>query len=305
MDRIEALGAFVRVVETGSFSDVAGEKGVSQPTISKWVQSLEEEFGATLLDRTTRVHRVTETGRLAYDQAKELLARFELMAQEIAQEQTTLSGRIRLSVPVVFGRRILVPLLSQFLHKHPEVELDLDFTDRYVNLLEEGYDGAVRVGIPADSSLRAVQLGSTDRHLVASPDYVKNHPRLRTPDDLRKHSCLVLRGSDAAWSFTRRDKRMKKRVRPQADSRIRLNNSDAALTLALEGHGFALLASWLVADDLARGGLKEALSGWQAPRAPIHLLLPPGRFTGVRMRALIDELKLGLNAETDSRDERP
>lgn len=287
MDRLEALQAFIRVVDTGSFTDVAEEMRVTQPTVSKWIQALEEEFSVPLLERTTRSHRVTDSGRVAYEQAKEILGRFDFLVSGLSEPKAALRGRIRLSVPVVFGRRHLVPLLARFLRQHQELELDLEMSDRYVSLVEDGFDCAVRVGIPLDSTLRSVPLGVTERQLVAAPSYLKSHGVPKKPQDLKQHECLLFRGSAPVWSFEKSGSKTRARVR----GRVVANNTDALLELAREGQGLALLADWLISEDLKSGRLRATMKSWKAPPAPIQALLPPGKYTSPRVRALLRYLQ--------------
>ncbi len=289
MDRLEVMQAYVRLVELGSFSAVAAELRVQQSTISKWIAALEEELGATLVERTTRQRRVTEAGQLCYDRARELLAGYEdLQASISARGGGDLEGRLRVSVPVVFGRLFVLPLCAAFMERHRRLEVELIFDDRYVKLLEGGFDVAVRVGRPLDSSYRARQLAETDRVLVCAPGYLEGRRRPRRPSDLEAHECLRHSGLDtpAIWQFRRAGKDQRATVR----GRFAANNSEAVLELAREGLGVALLARWLVAPSLADGSLVALLRGYRAPPAPIQALLPPSGHLHPRVRAFVEHL---------------
>ncbi len=301
MDRISTLSAFARLVELGSFSAVAAELRVSQSTVSKWIAQLEQELGVRLLDRTTRSVRVTESGQQLYRSATAIVSAYDEAVAEVRQDAAVLRGRIRMSVPVVFGRRFIVPAVAEFLQQHPAIELDLSFGDRYVSLVEEGFDLVVRVGVPVDSTLQSHALATGRRYLVAAPDYLEAHGVPRTPANLESHQCLVHteRSTRAAWSFERKGTSQRVRV----GGRVTANNSESTLHMARAGLGVALLASWLVEDDLARGTLVPLLPRYALPSAPIRALTAPGRLLPPKVRVLIDHLReaiitgLGSNAK--------
>jgi DNA-binding transcriptional LysR family regulator len=295
MDRLAAMHGFVRLVEVGTFSAVADELRVKQSTVSKWVAALEAELGAQLIERTTRAQRVTESGRLFYQRAKDILATYEDTAAELHSRDASLRGRIRINAPVVFGRLFVVPHVARFLRRHREVEIELVLDDRYVNLVEEGFDLALRTGIPADSTLRARKLAEPPRRLVASPGYVEASPPLETPGDLRDHACLLHTGLQTrqTWQLRRGDRSFHVAVR----GRFSANNSEALLAMARSGLGVALLASWLVDADVRGGRLIALLPGYELPAAPVQALLPPGRHTHPRVRVFLDYLAEALAAE--------
>ncbi|MEM9191403.1 MAG: LysR family transcriptional regulator [Myxococcota bacterium] len=296
MDRITVLRAFVRLVEKRSFTAVADELRVKQSTVSKWLGRLEDDLGVQLLDRTTRSQRVTEAGQRFYDHANIVLNSYDNAVADLRQADPTLRGRIRMSLPVVFGRRFVVPQVTTFLQEHPHVELELIFSDRYVRIVEEGYDLALRVGIPVDSTLRAHPLGGSGRRLVASPTYLARHPMPNTPQDLEAHQCLVHTelSTRAAWSFTRDGKTH----RVSVGGRISANHSEASLVMAKAGLGVCLLASWLVDEDIASGSLVQLLADYEPPGARIQAITPPGRHVPPRVRALIEHLRSGFAGTT-------
>lgn len=290
MDRITALRAYVRVVETGSFSAAARELRVKQPTVSKWIAALEAELGTQLIERTTRSQRVTEPGERFLGHARQILAAHDEAMADMLERLPEPRGRIRMSVPVVFGRRHLLGPLERFLARHPRIELELVFGDRYVRLVDEGLDVAVRVGTPVDSSDRAIRLGGTGRKVVASPAYLEAHGAPRRPSDLRDHACLTHTGLSASWWFSRRGKTRRVRV----GGRVAANHSDALLAMALASHGVAMLADWLVDEPIEQGRLVHLLEGWALPEAPISALVPPTRHVQPHVRALLDHLSAEL-----------
>ena len=300
MDRIDALRLFVRLAERGSFSAAAKELKVKQSTASKWIAELEAEWGVGLVERTTRSLHLTDAGRRLLAHATQLLGAFDDMARELRDKSPEPSGRVRLSVPVAFGRLFVVPAVAEFLREHPKVQAELVLDDRYVDLVDRGFDLAVRVGVPTDTSARARKLADGRRCLVASPAYVEAHGEPKAPRDLAAHECLVHGEMDAAtlWRFGRaRGAEIPVTVR----GRVAANSSEAVHAMARAGLGIALLAEWLVADDLARGRLVSLLPGYPAPPAPVFVLTPPGRFMPAVVRALSEHLAASLASRVGKR----
>ena len=289
MDRLDAMRLFVRLVERGSFSAAARDLRITQSTASKWVASLESDLGLTLIERTTRSSRVTEAGRVFHAKAEEILAALDALRAQLVLPHSEPKGRVRMSVPVVFGRLFVAPAVADFLGKNPKVEVDLGFNDRYVNLVEEGFDLAVRVGVPTDTSARGRRLADSGRRLVASPSYLEAHGHPRAPRDLRDHECL-LHGSTNAPVIWRFGKKGSSAKAVKVRGRVIANNSDAILEMARAGLGVALLADWLVGPDLERKTLVRVLPGYDAPPAPVYALLTPGRFPSPAVRPLLDHL---------------
>jgi DNA-binding transcriptional LysR family regulator len=301
MDRLEALRAFVRVIELGSFSQAASELRVKQSTVSKWIAALEDGLATRLIERTTRSQRATPAGRVLYDRAREILAAYESVKAEITAAEGAPAGRLRVSVPVVFGRRFLFAALPRFMRRYPDVELEVVADDRYLNLVAEGLDVAVRVGRPVDSTFRTQILGRSPRRLVASPRYLARRGAPARPRDLERHACLLHTGlkNDEVWSF-RRDGRT---VRVPVRGRFSANHSEALLLMAKSGQGIALLADWLVRREVEKGRLAVLLEDYTAPAAPIAAVLPPGPSVPLRVRAflkfLADTVAREVSAESD------
>lgn len=293
MDRLTILRAFVRLVELETFSATAAELRVKQSTVSKWIAALESELDARLFDRTTRSLRITEMGRRFYGRARDIVGDYDSAVEEVREDANELRGLIRMSVPVVFGQRFVAPLVTDFVAQHEQLELEMLFSDQYVSLVEEGYDVAIRVGTPVDSSLRSHALGTGSRRVVASPLYIARHGTPATPRDLKRHQCLVHteRSRRATWSFKKDQKTQHVRV----GGRVAVNHSESTLHMAKVGLGIALLARWLVDTDLNEGVLVQLLGDYEPPAAPIRALTPPGRFVAPRVRALIDTLRVRLS----------
>ncbi len=297
MDRLNAMHAFVRLVEVGTFSAVADELRVKQSTVSKWLAALEDELGVRLLQRTTRSRRVTEPGARFYERARQILAAYDDITAQLQQQAPEPRGRLRVSVPVVFGRLFIVPLVAKFLRRYPGLEVELVFSDRYVNLVEDGFDVAIRVGRPVDSTLRSRRLGQTPRRLVASPGYVARSEPLQVPADLRDHPCLLHTGLSPGdvWVFEHDGRTLRAPIR----GRFSANNSEALLAMARGGLGIALLASWLVDPEIRTDRLVAVLPQYRAPAAAIQALMPPGPHVHSRVRLFVDALAEALDVRLD------
>src|SRR5664279_3898896 len=244
MDRIDAMRLFVRLAERNSFSKAARDLRIKQSTASKWIATLEELAGGGLIDRTPRSLRLTRQGKRFLVHCQHVLGAFDEMNNDLAEQNPMPHGPVRVSAPVVFGNHHVVPAIASFLQAHPKVELDLSLSDRYVNLVEERFDLAVRVGVPTDTSARGKRIASGQRVLVAAPAYLALRGTPTTPTHLRDHECL-LHGESAPmiWRFGR------KRGHEQpvtVGGRTTANNSEAVLVMARAGLGIALLAEWLV-----------------------------------------------------------
>jgi len=295
MDHFDALRAYVRLVELGSFTDVAKEEQVTQPTVSKWIAALEDELGVQLLDRTTRRVRVTAAGEAFHQRALEVLGAWEEAVGATRGQHAKAEGRLRVSVPVVFGERFVAPLLSSFLSEHPAIELDLRFSDRYVDLVSEGVDVAVRVGRPVDSSYRARLLAETPRRLVASPAFLERHAPPENLAALGELPCLLHTelGSFQSWELKKGEGHT---IAVTVQGRVSANHSATLAKLAIAGHGVALLASWLVDDAIADGRLVRLLPDYEPPPAPIQALMASTRHVP-SVRAFVEHLAEGLSAE--------
>jgi DNA-binding transcriptional LysR family regulator len=296
MDRIEAMRLFVRLAERGSFSAAAKDLKIKQSTASKWVAELEAQVGAGLVQRTTRALHFTPSGETFLARSREVLASFDAMMGEMGEMSAEPAGRIQLTAPVVFGRRFVMEPVGAFVKRHRKVEVDVVLDDRYVSLVEETFDLAIRVGVPVDTSARGRKLGEGARILVASPAYLEARDTPQTPEQLTQHECIVHGGaaSSAIWRFARRSGKRARELPVAVRGRVAVNNSEAAMALACAGHGIALLADWLVADDVARGTLVPLLEHYETPAAPLFALTPPGRYPSPTVRALIDVIAAAL-----------
>ncbi len=287
-DRLAEMQAFLQAAETGSFASAATRLGVSAQMVGKHVAAVEQRLGARLLNRSTRRQSLTEAGHLYLDGCRRALAAVETAEADVAAQADTPRGTLRVTAPVAFGSMRLVPDVTAFLARHPEVRLHVDLTDRRVNLVEEGFDAAIRIGEQPDSSL--VSRGLAPYRLVpcASPDYVARRGMPSHPDELLEHDCLdyvfPAHPPPPLWHFQGADVT----VAVEPVSRLLATDSRALLEAALRGGGIVLLADLLLNSYLADGQLVRVLSGWTGPSRPMHLLSAARRARPAKLRAFLD-----------------
>ena len=294
MDRLSAMQAFVRVVEAGSFSAVARETQTTQSSVSKQVAALERELGAQLLSRTTRSLALTEAGERYFAQARRLVAEIAEAESEVFQSEQELSGWLRVASSVGYGRLKLLPLVKRFLTAHPKVKIDLRLSDGFIDLVEEGIDVAVRIGELADSSLVANRIGTTQRMLIASHQYLDALPNglksPQVPQDLLQHNCIVYSelATQNAWTFIAGPGALAEegtQVTIRAQGNLQTNSSEVIRASVLSGMGIGYSPTWLFEDEVASGELQVLLPDWPAPALPIHLVSPPQRRQSAKVRA--------------------
>jgi DNA-binding transcriptional LysR family regulator len=290
MDRVFGISLFIRVVETGSFSKASADLGITQPTATKHVAALERRLGARLFHRSTRGVTPTEVGEAYYDKCKGLVRELEEADNLAALMQSRLQGRLRINSSVGFGRRVLTPLVLRFMREHAGVQVDLSFDDRYVNLVEQGIDVAVRMGRLADSQLGARYLGLNPWVLAAAPDYLRREGTPNTPADLERHAALIYSTvqGDERWHFTGEGGRT---VSVGVTGPLRSNNLSALLAAAREGLGLAVLPRYVAEDSLREGALSPLLERWALPAQEMHAVFPSPRQVPAKVGRFIDWLK--------------
>lgn len=282
-DLIDVI-AFVRVVETGSFARAAERMGASKPALSRRVARLEDRLGARLLTRGARGAQTTDIGQAYYERAAAVLTDLEAAQEVVAKAVTQIAGPIRLSAPLSFGIAYLAPALADFALAHPAVELDIEFEDRTVDLVGGGYDVAVRIGRLADSTLIARRIAPVRKAVVAGPSYLDAHGRPERPADLAGHAILVY--GNEQWRFRVNDRWETIRVRP----RMRTNNGEMLRAAAQAGLGICMLPSFIAAPAIEDGSVEVILRDFPLEEGALHAVMPPGRATTARVRALIDFL---------------
>ena len=290
MDRIQSVRLFIRVVELGSFSKAAAEAGIGQPSATKMVAALEARLGARLLHRSTHGVSPTEIGGLYYDKCRVIVHHVEEAESVAALMQSQVQGGLRISTSVAFGRRVLVPLVMQFMRANPRLQIDLNFEDRYLDLVEHGIDVAIRMGRLADSTLGARYLGVNPWLLVASAEYLAARGTPQSPGDLPAHDALVYSSvqGDARWHFTGADGQVQA---VPVRGPLRSNNLSALLAAARGGLGVAALPRYVAQQSLRAGTVIELLPKWTLPAQEIHAVFPSPRLVPAKVLSLVDGLQ--------------
>lgn len=288
MDGLQSYRTFMRVIEVGSFSAVARELGVSQSTVSKHIASFEATIGTQLFARTTRKLRPTDEALKLYPHVRQFVDALEAsMPSKRAEHREKASGLLRVSMPVSFGRKCVVPLLPAFMAEHPEVSLDVQFGDQLVDLVEEGFELRIHIGQLPASTLVARPLGTEQYKVVATPAYVARHGRPEVPHDLVEHNCICqTRANARRWEFDSEHGRQVVDV----PGVVNMNDSDAIYDFVLSGLGVAQLPHWLVNDDIQSGRVDWLLADYYPVPQPINFIYPQTRFLSFRARCFIDSL---------------
>ncbi len=286
MDRLEAIRLFIRVVDLGSFSKAAADLRIGQPAATKRVAQLEKQLGARLLHRSTHGVTPTEIGLLYYDKCK-LIAHHVDEAESVAGLlQSQVQGVLRVSTSVAFGRRVLVPLLMRFMREHPQLQVELNFDDRYVNLVEQGMDVAIRMGRLEDSTLGARYLGLNPWVLVASNDYLAARGTPQAPAELAMHDALIYSTvqGDARWNFTSPEGNM---LSIPVKGPLRSNSLSALLAAGRDGLGVAALPRYVAEESLKTSAVTALLTDWALPVQEIHAVYSSPRLVPVKVSTFI------------------
>jgi DNA-binding transcriptional LysR family regulator len=288
MDRFQAMSVFARVVEQGSFARAAARLGISTSACSRHVADLEAHLDTRLLNRTRRLS-LTESGQSFYERCVQLLADLEEAEGAVEASAARPRGTIRLTCAINFGVRHLSGAIGAFLARYPEIQFDVSLSDRFVDLVEEGFDLAVRIGGPGGERLVARRLGDTRLVCCAAPAYLKAHGTPRTPEDLARHACLTYEYLPArgVWAFRDRSGR-ERRVRVSGP--LHANHGDLLVAAAVQGAGIALEPDFIAGDDLRAGRLVRILESFTAPVSPIYAVYPSRRHLSAKVRAFVDFL---------------
>jgi DNA-binding transcriptional LysR family regulator len=288
MDLLGPMKTFVRVVEAGSFTAVATEQNSTQPTISRQIAALEEHLGSRLLTRTTRALTLTDDGRAFYEHALRALEAIGEAENAVGRRQAKPTGTLRLAVPVVLGRRHIVPRLAGFLSRYPDLSIDVTMSDSFVDLVEQGIDLALRVGEITDQSLVARKIGMVRRVTVASPAYLKAHGTPRAPADLARHQCIVYTrlATGNRWHFESKDGPLVVDV----SGRYRVDNSEAVREGVLAGLGIAVIPAFAFSNEVENKQVQVLLRSYEPKPLPLNAVYPSRRFVPLKVRAMIDFL---------------
>ncbi|WP_020071556.1 LysR family transcriptional regulator [Paraburkholderia caledonica] len=283
------IAVFVRVAQSGSFSRAAQALGMPVSTVSRKVSALEERLGVTLLQRTTRKLSLTGQGRAYLDQCSEPLAHLYDAERVITQTQKKPEGVLRISGPVMLEQEPFYAFMSAFMNDYPQIQVDLYFTNAFIDLIAENVDVAIRFGQLQDSSLVAQRVGRSVRQLVVSADYARNHPLPSRPDELSQHPCVLInaRNNETEWHLVNG----RKAARVHVSGPVAARDFHIVHAFALRGHGVALLPSSYCDPHIARGELVRVLPDWSSPELFVHAVYPTRRFMPSRLKAFLDALK--------------
>ena len=292
MDKLTRIKVYVNVVETGSFTAASERMGISRAAASQYVAQLEQHLGGRLLNRTTRHVSTTESGRMYFERCKEILHHLEEADDMVSGLSGMPKGTLRISAPSVLAERHIVPLISEFTKTYPEVKIELMVSDRYVDLVYEGYDLAIRVTKIEDSELIARRLARCKHVLVASPDYLKNKPPILTPDDLKHHSCLLYSYTTGAiWPIFKDGKDYSFKVSPMMTS----NNPEVLLEAAIKGMGITIMPTFIAGDAIRKGELQTILNDFESLTLDIYAIYTSRHFLPAKIKTFIDFLKERIN----------
>ena len=289
MDKFEEYQAFTTVVDTGSFTAAAERLGSAKSAVSRRVSALEDRLGVQLLHRTTRVLNLTETGRSFYEHGKRILADLDEAESAVQQEHGELRGTLRFALPLSFGVRHMCGPIATFAKLHPKVKFDLDLNDRKVDLIEDSFDVALRIGRLTDSSLIARRLFDVNAVVVASKHYLNVHGRPTSPDDLRHHDCLVYSNLSDPNNWSYEDSDGNAGV-TKIDPVLTASSGDFLCNAAAHGMGLAIQPTFIASQSIRSGHLEPVLTDYKFPVATAYAVYPPTRHLSYRVRAFIDFL---------------
>jgi len=288
MTAFDEMTSFVRVVEAGSISKAAEQLGMAKSGVSRRLAELESRLGVRLLNRTTRRSSLTDAGRSYYEGAVKLLSDVAELDAVVADSEASLKGRLRLAAPLSFGLCHLTPAIEEFMKAHPEVMIDLDFSDRQVDLVAQGIDLAVRIAELRDSSLKARRICPIRLMLCASPGYLEQHGTPRTPEELARHHLLHydIGGGPLLRLADGRGGEQQLHVEPQ----LVANNGDFLCDMAIAGHGIILTPTFIAWQAVALGELVPLMREWWPPPLNAYAVYPQTRYLSRRARGFIDFL---------------
>ncbi|MEZ7818127.1 MAG: LysR family transcriptional regulator [Pseudomonadales bacterium] len=288
MGQLEDMHVFVRIVEAGSITKAADQLNLAKSAVSKRLGDLENRLGSKLINRTTRTSSITEAGNQYYQRVKLLLGEVDSLNGDIACKNKVLAGSLKLAVPLSFGITHLTPAIDLFMRQHPELNIEVNFSDRKVDIIEGGYDLAFRIGSLPDSSLKARKITPIRHVICASPDYLKHRGIPENPAQLKHHKILKQTGWPLAgmplWDLEGQKHLV------NGDSSLIANNGNAMTLLALAGHGIIMLPTFYVWESLQRGDLVPILENYSMTTIHAYAIYPATRYLPLKVRSLIDFL---------------
>ncbi|WP_145598591.1 LysR family transcriptional regulator [Yersinia alsatica] len=293
IDRIELMQTFIRIVEAGSLSGAAARLGTSQPTISRRLQTLERLLGLKLLQRTTHIMKLTDDGERCYSHAKELVASWNAMEDDLRAATDEPRGLLRVLVPHAFGQDQLIKPLKDYLYRYPKMSVEWTLNDRRPDFIAEGIDCAIQVGAVTDPSVVAILLAEVPRIVVAAPELLSNKPLPTHPEQLLDFHWIALNSfyrNEVVLSHKTNGEIQRFSIEPQlsTDSLYALRNA------ALAGLGAGIASTWVISDDLAQGRLVHLAPDWHGLPLPIYLVYPHASFYPARLRAFLDIMRQAM-----------
>jgi DNA-binding transcriptional LysR family regulator len=288
MDRFSCMQAFVSVVEAGGFSEAARRLKVSKALISKQVGQLEDSLGVRLLHRTTRKVSPSSNGRAYYEQCRPLLEELNALDASLRSRDRDLLGELRITAPTTYAELHVMPVISHYAKAYPQVRITLDLTDRFVNLVEERIDLAIRIGKLEESSLVSRRIGETRMYLCASPHYLRDNGEPQQLAELMAHPCIIDSNHPEGNLWRLRDAEGEQLIR--VDDQIQVNNAGAARELVVSGNGIGLLPSFAVDADIANGRLQRVLPAYSTDAIGIYALYLHRKHLSPKVRSLLDML---------------
>jgi DNA-binding transcriptional LysR family regulator len=297
MDRLSALEMFVRVVDTGSFSAVARNQDIGQPAVSKAVVQLEEWLGVSLLMRSTRSLVPTEAGRIFYERAKRTIEEAHQAVLAARGSACGLSGKLRVSTSVCFGRLHVLPNLASFLAEHPDLDMDFVLDDRHLDLVNEGIDVSLRMGAMPDSNMTARRIAEGRRIVVATPAYLQRHGTPKSPGDLVSHQAVIYTPGGGgepwtSWTFRKATAEVSVILR----GRLKVTAGEGIREAVIRDLGFAVASEWNFSPELQSGKVVEILQDWALPPTNLSAVYPAGRLASTKARAFVSFVEQYMNA---------
>ena len=296
MDRFHVMTVFVAVAEEASFAAAGRRLRMSPPAVTRAVAFLEERLGVRLLTRTTRSVRTTDAGARYLEDARRVLLEADEADEAAAGINATPRGHLAVTAPALFGKLYVMPIIAAYQRAFKQTTVSALFVDRVVNLLDEGLDVGLRIGLLPDSSLRAIRVGHVRRVVCASPAYLKKHGVPKTPADLAGHQIIAATAVSTGpeWTFAKGKQKIGVKLSP----RILVNTNDGALEAAKDGFGLTRLISYQIANELAAGKIKTVLSEYEEAPLPVHVVHREGRHGSAKVRSFVDLAVEKLRADT-------
>ncbi|WP_455375310.1 LysR family transcriptional regulator [Kaarinaea lacus] len=289
MNQFEELQTFIHVVDTGSISRAAERMTVAKSAVSRRISDLEHRLGVQLFRRTTRQLNLTDSGRSFYERATQILSDLEEAELAVSQQHSALTGRLRIAAPLSFGLSHLGPAIIDFNKQHPDLLFDVDFNDRKIDILEDGFDMAIRIAQLTDSSLIARRIAPIHQTLCASPEYLKHNGTPKSPDELQQHKCLLYSNiqNPHHWSFSDESGNT---INVKVPVGLTSNNGDFLRDAAIAGQGLVKMPNFILYKSLSSGELVPLLSQYQSPSFNAYAIYPQTRHLSYRVRAFVDFL---------------